>query len=562
VPNRLKKIELTALVDKSGSDEAKVSSDGAEFDFYKLGATVSTTGPTVIGANTAISVYNAGRLQVGDTVQKGTDSTATATVDTITSPTAIILDSATGTLSLSRGDRLVVTSDRPTIYDESSGVHAATGSPTIVANSEGQIAVYSHEPFVDVIVSGGTPALSDTLLPDVQAGYDEPRPHLDIRDYDNNLALAYAALPSTGGTIYLPAGTYDLAANLSVTKAGTRIVGEHDGCVTIRSTAANPGYHLITVGTSNVFFSNFTLDGRATSTGNFDCLHMESGVFPPFNNRFENLHIINARRSNLYALGCFDTIFRDCDFNYAFDHSVYLDDDGAGNAMTHVIFDNCEFDANDVSTVAPTAPLDKAAVRIASSSHGVRFMFCRWESNRGGTGVVSANGLYATSCPGLVLIGCHFEVAGDSGSDYYPTNRPECYVCLEGSSGALILGCTFQGSDTAAVKPHEAVLGYNADQCVVMGGRIQNMQTYLTSWDPDSSNVTIIDPITAGTPATNHNLPDASTRIFGGVRVPRYADTTARDAAGGARAENGNIIYLESSNKFQGYAAGAWADLH
>ena len=44
-----------------------------------------------------------------------------------------------------------------------------------------------------------------------------------------------------------------------------------------------------------------------------------------------------------------------------------------------------------------------------------------------------------------------------------------------------------------------------------------------------------------------------------------YADATARDAyftSRGLTPENGMIIFLTSTGKFQGYAASSWADLN
>jgi hypothetical protein len=561
MPSRLRRIDITALVDKSGSDNSQVPSAGATLAFYRQGATVSAAGPITVATNTVVGVYNSGRLAVGDTVQKGTSGANTATVTEITSPTSVKLTiTPTHSLSLSQYDRLVVTNSRPTIYRESSGVAAAASSPNPVTGADGSGDFFSTEPYVDLIVSGGTPSITATPRYDVAAGYLEPRPWVSVLDYGGHteaaLRAAIAALPSGGGVVYIPAGTITLSSTLNILDNAIHILGDGVGSTIIRGSVANPAHHLISIQNNFTVLERLEIDGRADrggSPGNYDCVRINKASTAINNNYIRECLIHSAQRHNLYVNDVFDTYIRDTGFLYAFGESVFGETSGFGN-ITHLYFQNCEFDGNDLSTLPPTAPADKPAVKIISG-YSVRFIDCRFEGNRGGA--TFANSLYTYSVTALTLINCHFELNGVSGSDYYPTSRPVSFIYAEASRGAVFIGCSFNGSTTAAVCPTRCITLINSHYWSVLGGKMASLDTWAIQADDDSpgfhSNV-LIDPSTGG--ATAHNLGRGSGGFHEGLlHVPRYTTATRPTAAA---AINGALYYDTTTDDLFVCAGGSW----
>lgn len=563
MPTRLNKVSINVFQNKSVGDNSQIPAVAKNVAIYRQGAEVSAN-VSVLGSDVgkAVAVYDTGRLAVGDTVGYNLLTGATATVASIVSPTSITLSgNGSGTLTLLApaagvaGSYLIPTNARPSLYADVSGTVALTGSPTPVTDSDGLVEFYTIESQVTAIID------ATKLLKNQGGGYHQPNPWIDIRDYGNDLAVAYAALPSSGGTVYLPAGTYTLSAVLTIAKNGTVLLGDHDGNVTIKSAALPTAHHLIELSNvSNCLLKNIQLDGQAAAVGNFDCLRVINSGTAPFNNRFENVYISNARRNNLRIEGAFDQYFRDCDFNYAMDHATYIDLAGSDDA-THIQFENCEWNGNDRSTLKPVAPLDKAAVRIAHG-YDVSFFYCRFEGNRGGKAALSANGIYATTCPSGKIIGCHFEISGDATNNYYPTDRPNNFICLEGSSSWLLLGNTLQGSTTAAVKPTYGYRLYNSGQCFISGGRIVNMDTKWMLGDSATRNVIIgARPITGDT--LGYSLDKSYIENHEGVKVSSYTDDA--DRAANASTVDGTIIHVVTpgapANKLQVRLAAAWVGI-
>lgn len=563
MPTLLRKIAYQAITDKSGSDNAQVPVNAPTVKVYKRGATVSAN-VTVLSSdvNKVVAVYDAGALVVGDEVQLGTSSSAYAVVAEITSRTSIKLNGNTGTLALlgpsgsNPGSRLVCRTNRPTVYDEITGVHAMAASPDVVASSTGKLNAFVRENIVDLIISGGSPTLT------AYGEYDWPTDRIEHRVEVTDvtaLARAIAALPA-GGSLEIGPGVHETAVAIVVTAPDVRIVGDAAATTTIQPNANNPAYHLFAISglIGGTVIENIGFNGRATAAGIYDVVQVVNpGSAAPFNTRLTGCSIYNAQRRGVSLLGCFDTMIRDTSIYQCYENGAFLDAVGSDNC-THAYFENSEINACD------TDGDDFAAVKI-DHALGATFAKCRFESNRGGQGAVSANGIHAKNALGLKVIGCHTEPRHAAGP-YQIAGQPQQLMCLEDSAGALILGCTFDGGSTGALKPFYAIMAYGSKRGVWLGGRVDNIDQKFSHCDNGSSGWLIVDPdYGTGNVATTHsdNMLDRSIRIYNGVKVPRFADTTARDAAvsaGGANTDNGTIIYLKSTNKVQLREAGAWND--
>lgn len=148
----LRKFARSYTKDASASDTSQVVAAGATVSVYKQGATI-TNGTTITTGGVTVTVRDAGRLVVNDTVQLGTDATKQMLVTAIGSRTSLTVQSTTGSsISVSAGDRLVIYSNLPTLYTESTGVTTKTNPSA--TDSRGGFEFYSTEVAVDIILSG------------------------------------------------------------------------------------------------------------------------------------------------------------------------------------------------------------------------------------------------------------------------------------------------------------------------------------------------------------------------------------------------------------------------
>lgn len=226
-----RKYSRTFFKDASGTDNRQVVAAAATLTCYRQGATLSQAA-TITAAPTVLSVYDIGRLLVGDTVQLGANA-AQQMVVTALSANTVTVTSTTGTFVAASGSRLVPYGVLPTLYNESTGTNTTTNPITL--NSRGLAEFYVRESLVDVILSGS--GLTTTLY------QNEPTGSLhraDVRDFGaagdgvtNDtaaIAAALASVPSTGGDVYFPPGTYQITSSLTP-QSKTKIHGEGAGSI-------------------------------------------------------------------------------------------------------------------------------------------------------------------------------------------------------------------------------------------------------------------------------------------------------------------------------------------
>lgn len=216
--NYLRKFSRTFFKDASVSDTGQVVAGSATVTVYRQGATVSDGIITVTTSPTVINVYDSGRVIVGDTLQAGTDTSKQMVVTAVSAQTITAQSTVGGSFALTVGNRLIPYGSLPTLYSESTGV-TTTANPTST-NSRGLAEFYVREMMVDVILSGS--GLTTTLYQNEDTGVIH---RANVRDYGATgdgstddtaaIALALASVPTTGGDVYFPPGTYRISSSLT-----------------------------------------------------------------------------------------------------------------------------------------------------------------------------------------------------------------------------------------------------------------------------------------------------------------------------------------------------------
>ena len=206
MPQRLRKLGFTITRDFSGSDARQVPAS-ATLTPYREGA-VASAGASVVALATgvAVTIFDKGRLEVGDTLQLASDliagsGTPTITVATIVSPTSITVDHSTGgTMTISIDDYLVPTNATPTLYDERSG--ASTLATWTSDGTTGRADAWASERFINILVSGS--GLDSQMLHDEAAG--DSGQIINVKDFPTIQDAIDFAEP--GATVYLPSDNY------------------------------------------------------------------------------------------------------------------------------------------------------------------------------------------------------------------------------------------------------------------------------------------------------------------------------------------------------------------
>lgn len=260
------------------NDTRQAPIPNATVNVYKQGCTVQSIATvTTSAAGVSVTVNAAGRVALADIVQQNVDSTKTMEVVEITSDTSIKLKSLIGqSIALSVGDRLVITSNQPTLYSESSGSSAAANP--ITADANGNVEFYSKEAFFDVIVTGS--GVTPTLYPNSQSGI--PVYSANVKHYgaignasaDDTAAFVAAlrALPTTGGKLIVPDGRYYITQTIVldkiITMEGTnhRVVeGGTPPCEIIKGAAMTT--NALTVTAAACTIRDISFQGEAGNSG-------------------------------------------------------------------------------------------------------------------------------------------------------------------------------------------------------------------------------------------------------------------------------------------------------
>ncbi len=231
----LKRFEVTVLKDKSPTDKAQVPV-AASVDVHKQGATVKTA-ITVPWPNppddVIVDVYHIGDTVVGDQLALNGNSPAVLTVTSVVSVSQIGVFNLSGqAVSLAVGDRLVITTNRPTIYVDAEGkVPKAAPISTLTSDaSTGRAGGYLQFRRFDYVISGGgiSPA---RVFPDADGGL--------VKDF-STIQAEIDALPPEGGVVFVPPGDYVLAAGESIVLSkAVHLFGSGIAATRIQTSSAN-----------------------------------------------------------------------------------------------------------------------------------------------------------------------------------------------------------------------------------------------------------------------------------------------------------------------------------
>ena len=211
----MRPIRVTVFRNFDANDARQVPAAGAEVVVALQGATVRLS--AVINSQTEedVTVYALGRIAPGCQVIKNWDDSQYYWVSNVDfgayGPILTIANENQQPLTLAPGDRLVVYTPSLALFADSEGVTQLNGFPHLNAN--GVAGFYCPEPLVDYFVRGGG-LTSPRMDVDVPSGYiDGATPWFDVRDY-RGIQEAIDALPSEGGTVFIPAGQYTLTNTL------------------------------------------------------------------------------------------------------------------------------------------------------------------------------------------------------------------------------------------------------------------------------------------------------------------------------------------------------------
>jgi hypothetical protein len=144
-------------------DTAGNASSGASVQIYVQGATVKT-----VNSGNNLDTYDVGGLVNLDSVQIN----ATGNTRALTSVSATnVTVGGPGFVGTNQFDRIVQVTTPPTLYKEATG--AVTISNPLTTDSNGYASCWLPVGRYDVVVSGGTPAITTRLITDYEVGAGE-----------------------------------------------------------------------------------------------------------------------------------------------------------------------------------------------------------------------------------------------------------------------------------------------------------------------------------------------------------------------------------------------------
>ena len=225
----LRRFDIFAYKNKNGTTDTAQIPTAATVTLYRQGATTTANFTVTSGSigPYSVAVDDVGEIGAGDSVQIGTDSTKGFTVDSIPDRTHLSLLNDFGlNTTVASGSRIVVVSPLMTIYADALAATSAS-NPITADSSTGRAQAYVRNKRFDYIVSGTVSP--SRLFMNAEGGVIPEGPFINVRDYPTFQA-AHDALPTTGGTIAVPAGTYTSTTKpaftgLVITKP-TAVIGE------------------------------------------------------------------------------------------------------------------------------------------------------------------------------------------------------------------------------------------------------------------------------------------------------------------------------------------------
>lgn len=190
---------------KSDGTGRQVPASGSPFQAYRQGATASADVQILPLHTVRVEVYDTGRIHVDDQLLlNGDASKMLGVVDIDSNGTWMDLENqSVATINVLRGDRLVLMSNPPTLWLDA---HGTTEFMTRTLDANGATAFHCAEERFDLAFSNVPSA--PPFMADVPGGWARGDVSwVNAKDYAT-IQEAIDAVPSGGGTVFLPAGGY------------------------------------------------------------------------------------------------------------------------------------------------------------------------------------------------------------------------------------------------------------------------------------------------------------------------------------------------------------------
>lgn len=198
----LRRFSTTVIQDKSTTDQAQVPAT-VDIHVYLQGATASSAQiVTASGGTATVDVYDRGALVVNDTVKINTSASQNLTVTAVNSSVEIeVRNDGASDVSIGQGDRLVITSRRPSLWSETTGAAILDAAGETTTDSRGFVSFYLTELLFDYIATSGS---QSALYIDEESGQlRQRRAYYNVMDFPS-VQEAIASVPR-GRKLYFPA---------------------------------------------------------------------------------------------------------------------------------------------------------------------------------------------------------------------------------------------------------------------------------------------------------------------------------------------------------------------
>ena len=203
-PLEMERVNLQFYKDKNPpSDLSQVPAAAATYSVFRQGASLSS-GVFISSSSTyRIPLYSLGHVRIDDTLQLARDLSMILIVvdlDPAGKWIDVQYDYQGQPLSLAAGDRLIPINSPPTLFADFTG-STALGSNVVTLDNAGRATFFCRFTIYDAVLVGAGPT---RVLLDQRGGWAT---ELNAADF-SSIQAAVNALPPSGGTVFVPGGTW------------------------------------------------------------------------------------------------------------------------------------------------------------------------------------------------------------------------------------------------------------------------------------------------------------------------------------------------------------------
>ena len=390
----------------------------------------------------------------------------------------------------------------------------------------------------------------------------------DVRPFGLNasnfpgLQEAIDALPSKGGVLFIPAGTYRLRKGLVIDKPNVSLVGEGELTVITADDPENLPIDLLTISALDSRISQMKFDGAASAmdleTGTCCIVVNGQGVSDHLVvlTRLEDVTITGASRFGLWLRDAITMMATNC--NIFANRGTGLRIQGTATPLgttAAVRFYSCNVSYNGSIGAHVGDPYPPTTGVI-----GITFFGCVFEGNEGdgyedlediGTGIT------AIQIAKMEVLSCHFEVAPEGA---------EQFVLLSNAFTAVVDSCWFEGG---AIMPTRAVTFLASEYCRFSSNSVENTATDIVKFDLschqsiEFANRDMSSDLIEGFPRMTIESRQVIGMSRGALGVTRHFDDTTRPDAGSSP-QPGSLVWLDNvveESQLQVWDGSAWRSI-